>query len=186
VTVRRLYYLANDLHICELVAQALKEEGISDWNFHVLSKDEIGLYQRRIHAATAYQQLDVIHTGERWGIAGAAVGLAAGGLAHLLQPLPWEVDLFAVALIALAGGLFGAWQGALAGLSRQSYKIARFRDDLDARRHLVMVDVGEHNRARVREIMNVRFPSVEFCGGDSTWIGPFTSNHTPAPGTAGR
>jgi len=184
--VRRLYYLADDLHICELVAQSLKEEGISDWNFHVLSKDQLGLYQRRLHAANTFQQRDVVHTGERWGIVGVLVGLAVGSLAWLLQPLPWQVDVFAVVLIVVIGGLFGAWQGALAGLSRQNYKIARFHDDLEARRHLVMVDVGEHNRARVREIMNVRFPSVEFCGGDTTWISPFAASPVALPGVAGR
>src|SRR5690606_23653461 len=78
--MRRLYYLANDLHVCELIARALKEEGISDWNFHVVSKDGLGLYQHGIHAATAYQELDVLHTGERWGLAGLAIGLGVGAL----------------------------------------------------------------------------------------------------------
>lgn len=184
--MRRLYFLTSDLHTCELVEQALKEAGISNWNFHVLSKDEIGLYQHRIHAATTYQQLDVVHSGERWGLIGALGGLAIGVLAYALQPLPWPVDGLAVALITLAGGLFGAWQGALVGLSRESYKIAPFHDELEAGRHLLMVDVKDHNRARVREIMSVRFPSVEFAGRDSTLIGPFANHHTPAPGNPGR
>jgi hypothetical protein len=184
--VPRLYYLADDLHACERIGQALKDAGIRDWNFHVLSKDEIGLYQHRIHAATTYQQLDVIHTGQRRGLGGAGVGVLIGALAYAVQPLPWEVDGFAVALIALAGGLFGAWQGAVAGLSRENYKIAPFHDDLEAGRHLLMVDVSDKNRARVREIMNVRFPSAEFRGRDTTLIGPFANHHTPAPGSTGR
>lgn len=183
--MRRLYYLTNDLHVCGLIAEALKEEGIGDWNFHVVSKDGLGLYQHGIHAATAYQELDVVHTGERWGLAGLAIGLAFGALLYLLQPLPWAVDGFAVALIALAGGLFGCWQGALAGLTRRNYKITAFEPDLEARRHLVMVDVRERNRARVRELMSSRFPSVEFRGGDSPWISPFGVPRLAAPDPAG-
>lgn len=184
--MRRLYYIASDLHVCGMIAATLKEEGISDWNFHVLSRDGIGLYQHGIHAATAYQELDVVHSGERWGLIGALIGLALGGIGYWLQPLPWDVDVLTVGLVTLVGGLFGAWQGAVAGLSRQSYKIARFRDDLAARRHLVMVDVNDHNRARVRELMNVRFPSVTFRGGDTTWISPFAPGAAPSPGAAGR
>ena len=183
--MRRLYYLSNDLHVCGLIAEALKEAGISDWNFHVLSKDEIGLYQHRIHAAATYHQLDVIHSGERWALLGAAVGLLLGALGYLVQPLPWQVDGFDVAMLALVGALFGAWQGAVMGLSRENYKIAPFHDELEAGRHLVMVDVSDRNRARVRELMNLRFPSVEFRGRDSTFIGPFAHSHTPAPGSNG-
>lgn len=173
--MRRLYYLTDDLHICECIAAMLREAGIRDWNFHVMSKDEIGLYQHRVHAATTYQQSDVVHTGERHGLIGTAAGAAIGALAYLLQPFP--VDGLAVLLMTLAGGLFGAWQGAVAGLSRDNYKIAPFRDDLDAGRHLIMVDVGEHNKARVRELMSVRFPSVTFCGRDTTLISPFVRRH---------
>ncbi|HEX7037664.1 MAG TPA: hypothetical protein VF210_17980 [Pseudomonadales bacterium] len=179
--MQRLYYLANDLHVCELIAQTLKEEGIGDWNFHVVSKDGLGLYQHGIHAATAYQELDVVHTGERWGLAGLAIGLGVGALLYLVQPLPWAVDGFAVALIAVIGALFGCWQGALAGLNRRSYKIRAFEPDLEARRHLVMVDVRERNLERMRELMNERFPSVEFRGGDSPWISPFGTPRLPAP-----
>jgi hypothetical protein len=182
MSMRRLYYLANDLRTCELVARSLKEEGISDWNFHVLSRDEIALYQHHIHAAATYHQRDVIYTSERWALAGALIALLVGTVAYVLQPLPWEVSGFSVVLMILVGGLFGAWQGAVAGLSRENYKIAPFREDIAAGRHLVMVDVNEGNRARVREVMTVRFPSVEFRGRDTTFISPFAHPRSePAP-----
>lgn len=171
----RLYYLANDLHTCEVVERTLREAGISDWNFHVVSRDELGLFQHRIHAATTYQRLDVVHAGERWGLAGAGLGLLLGLLGLALQPLAWPVDGLTVFLTTLVGALFGAWRGALLGLSRDCYKIARFSDDLAAGRHLLMVDVNDDNRSRVRELMSVRFPSVEFSGRDTILITPFPS-----------
>lgn len=174
--MRRLYYLADDLRLCELIERTLAETGIRNWNFHVVSRDEIGLYQHRLHAATVYQRLDLVHTGERWGLAGAAGGLVVGLLLWLAQPLPGIVDGAVVLLATLAGGLLGAWRGALLGLSRDSYKLARFRGELDAGRHLIMVDVSDGNRARVRELMSVRFPSVEFRGRDTTLISPFAAD----------
>jgi hypothetical protein len=170
--MRRLYYLADDLETTKRVSDALHGEGILDWNFHVLAKDEAGLYQHRIHAATTYHQLDVIHTGERWGFLGAAIGLAIALTCYVLQPLPWPVDPFTVVLMTLVGGLFGAWQGGMVGLTRENYQLAPFHDDIESGRYLIMVDVKAENRAQVREVMNMRFPDVQRAGSASTFINP--------------
>lgn len=171
--MRRLYYLAEDLHTCIAVENALRESRLRDGSFHVVSRDEIGLYQHQISAATAYQRLDVVHAGERWALAGGGLGLLLGMVGLGLSPPGWAVDVTTVLLLCLVGGLFGAWRGALLGLSRDSYKIARFAGDLEAGRHLLMVDVDDRNRAQVRAMLSVRFPSVQFCGRDTTLIAPF-------------
>lgn len=171
--MRRLYYLADDLETTRRVSDALHFEGIRDLHFHVLAKDEAGLYQHRIHSATTYQQLDVIHTGEQFALVGVLVGLAAGIASYLLQPFPWETNVLTVVLMVMLGGFFGAWQGGMVGLSRESYKLAPFHDDIEAGRYLIMVDVKADNRSRVREMMNMRFPSVQRCGSTSTFINPF-------------
>jgi hypothetical protein len=170
--VRRLYYLAEDVETTRRVQEALHTEGIRDWHFHVLAKDEAGLYQHRVHSANTYQQLDVIHTGERFGLIGGAIGLLAGLICYLLQPLPWETNAFTVLLMTLLGGFFGAWQGGMVGLTRENYKLAPFHDDIEAGRYLIMVDVKSTNRSRVRELMNMRFPEVQRCGSTSTLINP--------------
>jgi hypothetical protein len=171
-TMRRLYYLADDLETTRLVSEALHAEGIRDWNFHVLARDEAGLYQHSIHAATTYQQLDVIHTGERWAVGGAVIAGIAAAFCYYVQPFPFEVDTLAAVLFTLLGGFFGAWQGGMVGLSRENYKIAPFHDDIDAGRYLIMVDVQKEMRARVRELMNIRFPQVQRAGSSSTIINP--------------
>ncbi len=56
----QLYYLAEDLETTKSIAATLPSEGIRNWNFHVLAKDEEELYQHHIHQATTYQQLDTI------------------------------------------------------------------------------------------------------------------------------
>jgi hypothetical protein len=170
--MQRLYYLAADVDTTQRVSDALHEEGIGDWNFHVLAKDEAGLYTHHVHSATTYQQLDIIRTGQRWGLAGGGIGLGIGLVCYALQPLPWESNALTVALMALIGGLFGAWQGGMIGLTRESYKIAPFHDDIEAGRYLIMVDVKREHRTQIRELMDLKFPMVQRCGSSSTFINP--------------
>jgi hypothetical protein len=171
--MQRLYYLADDVETTRRVSDALHKEGISDWNFHVLAKDEAGLYTHHIHSATPYQQLDLIHTAQRWGLGGGAIGLAAGMLGYLLQPLAWQVNELVVVLVTLLGACFGAWIGGMVGLTRENYKVSPFHDDIEAGRYLIMVDVHKEFRPRVRELMNMQFPLVQRCGSSSTLINPF-------------
>jgi len=171
--MRRLYYIADDLPTTKAIAETLRDEGVTDWNFHVLAKDEGGLYRHHIHSATPIHQLDVIHTGERWAMLGAMVGLVAGLAAYFTSALPWAPTTLSVFLFTLVGGLFGAWQGGMVGLSRENYKLEPFHQEIEAGRYLIMVDVKADSKARVREIMNMGFPRVRFCGKDSTFINPF-------------
>lgn len=171
--MRRLYYIAEDIRTTEAISEALHDAGITNWNFHVLAKDDGGLYRHHIHSANTLQKLDIIHTGERWAMVGALIGLAAGLTLLLTNALPWASSPLLPVLFTLIGGGFGAWQGGMVGLTRENYKVEAFHDDIEARRYLVMVDVGDDKRAFVREIMNMRFPEVRYGGGDSTFINPF-------------
>jgi len=170
--VRRLYYVAEDLETTQQISDVLHQAGISDWNFHVLAKDEDGLYRHHIHSATPIHQLDFVHTGERWAMVGASICLIVGLAVHLSESLPWSTSFLEVFLFTAVGGLFGAWQGGMVGLTRENYKIEPFHKDIEAGRYLVMVDVKPHNKAEVREIMSMQFPRVRFSGRDSTLINP--------------
>ena len=86
--MRRLYYIADNLETTRAISETLHDEGIVDWNFHVVAKNESGLYQHHIHSANTYQQLDIIHTGERWAMVGACVGFVAGMAMYLADALP--------------------------------------------------------------------------------------------------
>jgi hypothetical protein len=172
--MRRLYYIADDLPTTRAISETLHEEGVKDWNFHVVAKDESGLYQHHIHSATPIHQLDIIHSGERWGLLGAGAGLVVGLGIYFFEAFPFATTGLTVFLFALVGGLFGAWQGGVIGMSRESYKLEPFHEDIEAGRYLIMVDVKPDSRGRVREVMNMGFPKVRFCGRDTTMINPFS------------
>lgn len=173
--MRRLYYIADDLETTGRVSDGIHAEGFSDHDFHVVSRDEAGLYQHRIHSATTYQQLDVIHTGQRFAIVGACAGLLFALGLYLGAPWGWRPDLItALALLVLGGG-FGAWTGGMIGMSRENYKLAPFHHDLEAGRYLILLDVPADREAEVRDMMRARFPEVRQAGEDSTLINPFES-----------
>ena len=171
--MRRLYYIADDLPTTRAISDTLHEEGVTDWNFHVVAKDETGLYQHHIHSATPIHQLDIIHTGERRAMFGAGIGLVVGLIVYVFDALPFATTELTVFLFGLVGGLFGAWQGGVIGRSRENYKLEPYHDEIEAGRYLILVDVDPASRGRVREIMNMGFPRVRYCGKDTTMINPF-------------
>jgi len=168
--MRRLYYLAEDVETTVDISDKVHALGISDWNFHVLAKDESGIYTHRLHSALPYHKRDVIRSGERWALAGGVLGFLA---AILLSLTPAGIDAVNGSLIVLVGLLLGICAGLYSGRSRENYKIARFHDDIEAGRYLLMIDVGKGSKADVVELMNLQFGHVEFRGSDTPFITPF-------------
>ena len=178
--MRRLYYIVDDLDTASRISEQLHDEGITDWNFHVLAKDDQGLYRHNLHSALPLHRHDSVRLGERCGLIGAAGGLITGLGLYGLQIAPW-FDRFWVVLLALLGGLVGTLYGCIAGSKRDNYKIAAFHDDIEAGRLLIMVDVRPANKALVRQIMNLSFSEAEYKGNDSTIISPFKPAHRILP-----
>jgi hypothetical protein len=171
--MQRIYYVTDSVEVTEAISERLHGFGISDWNFHVVAKDEAGMIAHRIHRATLYQQLDIVHSGERYALLYAAVGLVTGLLVALRGWAPVEPDWVFVVGFAFFTGFFGAWTGGLIGVSRENYKLAPFHADIEAGRYLLMIDVKQEQRSEVREMINMNFPTAEQRGKDSTTINPF-------------
>jgi hypothetical protein len=68
--MKRLYYLSSSIESVEQVSNDLHEKGITDWNFHIISKDEAGLYSHHLHSASLIQRTDVVRFVERGLISG--------------------------------------------------------------------------------------------------------------------
>lgn len=173
--MKRLYYLTENLDTADDVAKALHAEGVSDWNFHVLSKDEAGLYKHHLHAATPLHQRDLIRTGERGALLGLAAGMAAAIFSAMLIELSSVHTAMVFAIAVVLPTLFGAWLGGLVGLSTENHKITRFHGDIEAGRALLMIDVRQSHENRIRELMQL-FP-VRAGGEDTTVVVPFRLSH---------
>ena len=174
--MKRLYYVADDLGTTRQVADAMRDMHIDDVHFHVVSRDEAGLTHHGIHAATTYQQLDIVHLGARFALLGGVLGVPAGLLLMRIVPFHPQFAWPMVGAVTLLFAMFGAWQGGMLGLSRENYKIARFHVALAGGKHLLMIDVDPANEARIRNKMIARFASVLPGGSGTTLVNPFASS----------
>ena len=178
--MKRMYYLTDNIDSAEQIATDLQQAGISHWNFHVLSKDEAGLYKRHIHSANYLQKLDIVRDAER----GALLGLLGGiylaihiGTADTFGPNPGSM----VYVTAIGGvTLFGLWLGGMAGLAKENQNIARYHDDIEAGKYLLMVDVKADEEGRVRRLMDEKHHEAAFQRIGSTIINPLKFSASPA------
>lgn len=167
--MKRLYYVTSRIDSAEQIANDLHKEGISDWHFRVLSKDHIGLHQHHIHSTNYLQEFDVVHSGLRGTIVGVVVGLTLCLTVNKLAGYP----ALSLQLLILIGALFGTWLGALIGLSHENYKVARFHNEIEDGKYLIMVDVRKNEEDKIKEVMERYHPEALKSGEDTTLINPF-------------
>ncbi|MEP5176322.1 MAG: hypothetical protein ABJQ52_11520, partial [Marinobacter alexandrii] len=78
--MKRLFYLVDAIDSVESISDDLHRDGVSNWRFHVVSKDEAGLYSHHVHSASVLDRTDLPRFVER--------GLIIGGLFALFFVLP--------------------------------------------------------------------------------------------------
>lgn len=171
-----IYYLTSTLKSTQDVSDDLHEVGVNDFYLHVVCKDESGLTKQHIHSSNYLETLDIV----RDGFIGAALGFIAGliGISLLMYFKPFgptvEVPNLVYAILVGAATLFGAWEGGLAGIGTENKKLARFHDDIEAGKYLILVYVRKHQEATVRKMMAERHAEAEMVAVDSHFINPFT------------
>ena len=179
-----LYYLAPTLKSTHDISEDLHEVGINDYFLHVVSRDESGLKQQHIHSSNYLETLDLI----RDGLIGAVVGFLAGLLGvwalQYFQPLGPNVHVpsFVYYLIVAVATLFGAWEGGLIGVASENKKLARFHDDLEAGKYLILIYALKAKEDTVRAMMRERHSEAELVAVDSHYINPFSSIKRGADG----
>lgn len=171
--MKRLYFVTRNGDSTERIADDLHREGVTDWHFHVISKNEAWLNKHHVHSAAWWHRFDILHSGERGALIGGTIGFVLGMTGALTAPLGDVFGFWFVPLPTLLCGFFGAWVGGLVGLSHENYKIARFHDDIEKGYYLLMVDIRKHQESRVMNMMRREHPEAQARGWDSTWVSPF-------------
>jgi hypothetical protein len=170
-----LYYLAPTLGSTHDISDDLHAVGVKDFFLHVISRDEAGLKKQHVHSSNYFETLGLI----RDGFIGSAIGFLAGlvgvGLLRYFEPFgPNVPGIVYFATVAVAT-LFGAWEGGLTGIATENKKLARFHDDVEAGRYLILIYVLKAQEATVREMMRVRHPEAELAAIDRHFINPFSA-----------
>ena len=170
--MKRLYYLSPSIESAEQVSNDLHEKGITDWNFHIISKDDKGLYAHQLHSASLFHRTDVVRFMERGLISGGVLGL------FFTMPLAYiEAFTFNAWLgVAFFCVLFGSWAGFVGGISQENYKVQRFHSQISEGQYLIMVDVHKEHEELIRCVMSIRHPEAVIQGQSSTITNPFASD----------
>lgn len=169
--MKRLFYLVDQMDSVEAISEDLHQEGITDWRFHILSRDDAGLFNRRLHSAAIFDRTDLARYTERGAVIGGLFGFAFIATAQLsgafAMPLAAWIALF---LFLVAAGAFIAGFG---GIGAENYRIRQFHDAIENGQHLVMVDVRKQHESRMKELMAERHPEAQLQQEGSSFNNPF-------------
>lgn len=171
--MKRLYYLTHHIDAVDSISKTVHEAGITDWNFHVLSKDKAGLTTHRIHSTTPLHERDIIRSGERGALIGVTVGLVVTLILVAANVLPaTNMGYLAMAALVLVCTLHGAWAGGFFGIQIENHKVRQFHDELEDGQYLLMIDVDSNHEDTIRKLMSLCHDATPM-GDDTTLITPF-------------
>jgi len=169
----RLFYLVSSIDSAKEISDDLHQNGVTDWRFHIVSKDEAGLYTHQLHTASVLDRTDLPRFVERGAIAGLVLALAFIVPLALLEvvnmPAAAWIALFIFVIVA------GAWVGGFGGIQSENYRIQPFHKDIEAGKYLIMVDTPKQYISKVKELMTKNHPEAELQGKDSSINNPFAS-----------
>lgn len=172
--MKRLYYLTRTLESVEEVSEDMHQHGVTDWRFHVVSKNEAGLFTHNLHSASILYRSDLIRYMER--------GAIIGGFSAFCTILPLATsDLLNLGVgVWLAIALFltaaGAWVGGIGGISTENYKIRQFHQQIDSGLYLIMVDIKKQDVEAMERSMKKKHPEAVLQCVSSTLTNPFVES----------
>jgi hypothetical protein len=173
--VKCLYYTAPTLDSARCISDDLRGVGVQDFFLHVIAKDAAGLEQRHIPAGNYLETLDLV----RDGLIGSAIGFGAGligaALLKVFAPFGPHIPNIVYFATVAAATLFGAWEGGLTGIASENKKLARFHDDLEAGRCLLLIYALQEQESAVVRMMHTRHPEAQLAAVDRHFINPFSS-----------
>jgi hypothetical protein len=165
----RIYWLIPDLADARRTVSDLQLAGVDTKHIHLAARE--GVDMRGLHEANVWQTSDLAHAVQTGLLIGSALGIGAGLLAALyLSVSPASSQWQMAAVLAVLGGVIGAWSSSMIGISIPSPRLARFEGSIEAGQILLMVDLPAAQMARVTALLHASHPEAHFEGADR--LGP--------------
>jgi len=174
-----IYYLSPSLIETHKISDDLHETGVNDWFIHVISKDEAGLKREHVHSSNYLETLDYIRDGFIGAACGCLVGIAFAFILNLTQPFGPDVPIWAYLAIVALVTFFGAWQGGLIGVASENKKMARFHDEIESGKFLVLIYARKKQESQVKTMMAQKHSAAELVAIDTHFINPFSRLEYP-------
>lgn len=145
---RRIYWLLPDLASARRTMDDLLLARIHAEQLHFVAREDVDL--SGLHEANILQTSDVVRAAQAGLVIGGGAGAVLGIVVALFFPIVGDSPQWGmVGLLAILGGVFGAWASSMIGVSTPSHRLERFQPAIDRGEILLMVDVAH---SRVTEI----------------------------------
>lgn len=159
---RRIYWLLPDLASARRAMDDLLLARIEESHIHFVASDTADL--TGLHAANVFQTSDLIPAAQSGLVIGGAVG-ALAGVAAAMYPIVGDTPQWGVVgVLAIVGGLFGAWSSSMLGSSAPNRRLKRFEAAIQQGQLLLMVDVPKGRLEEIEEMLQTRHPEGHFEG----------------------
>lgn len=187
---RRIYWLLPDLASARRTMNDLLLARISEPHIHFVARENADM--SGLHAANLLQTSDVLRSAQAGlvigGLGGAVVGVIAavffpivGGTESGLSALSavfsspnWSFaelrsaidspQWAMAAVLALLGGVLGAWSSSMIGVSTPSNRLRRFEGAIEQGQLLLMVDVPRSRMQEIESLLQTTHPEAHFEG----------------------
>ncbi len=169
-----IWYLAPTVASTHKISDDLHDAGVNDWFMHVVTKDEAGLKKEQIHSSNYLETLDLVRDGVIGANLGFIVGVIAAGLVMYFEPFGPDMPGFVYVMVVAVITLFGAWEGGLFGINSENKKLARFHDDIEAGKYLILIYARKEQEDIVRTMMGNKHPESQLVAIDRHFINPFS------------
>jgi hypothetical protein len=171
--MKRHFFVSDDLDDLESFEEELERAGITTPQIHVLTNDDTGAETHaHLHDVQSIMKKDVIHSGEYGLAVGVVAALLVLAVTYLAEwytsPAGWIPFIF-LAIILLG---FFTWEGGFIGIQTFNSNFKRFKEELDAGKHVFFVDLTDDQEEILERIVKAH-PRARMAGtGRSTphWI----------------
>jgi hypothetical protein len=171
--MKRHFFVSDDLDDLESFEEELERAGITTPQIHVLTNDDTGAETHaHLHDVQSIMKKDVIHSGEYGLAVGVVAALLVLAVTYLAEwytsPAGWIPFIF-LAIILLG---FFTWEGGFIGIQTFNSNFKRFKEELDAGKHVFFVDLTDDQEEILERIVKSH-PRARMAGtGRSTphWI----------------
>ena len=161
--MRRHYYVSDDLDDLEHVEEELEAAGLRTPHIHVLSNDDAAVaHHPHLHPVEAVLKKDVVYGTEMGaivGVIGAVLVLVVAQISGWTETVTWMPFLF---LSVVVFG-FCTWQGGLIGIQEPHHDFKRFKEVLDAGKHVFFVDIDAEQESVLQRVVDAH-PRLEAAG----------------------
>lgn len=170
------YYLSPTLKSTHQISDDLHEVGINDWFIHVISKNEEGLNKEQVHSSNYLETLDMVRDGCIGALLGFIIGVFAAAALMFFKPFGPNINMpeYVYLIVIILFMLFGTWEGGLLGVASENRKLAKFHDDLEEGKYLILIYAWEKQEEAIKKVMKKKHPEAQLVATDFKYFNPFS------------